>query len=111
MAAEEMRPVITPEVRALMELPDETVTAAALAPIVKMHPGVIIKYAKDGKWDLCRYVVSGNRVKFFRTDFLRKMGFIGEPPEENSREQILKELAEIREALAAILEEARKKTG
>jgi len=57
---------------------DEVVTAADIAPIVRMHPSVIIKYAKDGTWprEICNYVVSGNRVKFFRVDFLRKGGWI-----------------------------------
>ena len=65
-------------VLALMAREDELVPAAALAPVVKMHPEVIIKYAKDGKWpkSICNYIISGNRVKFFRIDFLRKGGWI-----------------------------------
>ena len=57
---------------------EELVPASAIAPIVKMHPSVIVKYAKDGKWprEICNYIVSGNRVKFFRIDFLRKGGWI-----------------------------------
>ena len=62
----------------LMDLDCEMITAEDLAPIVRMHPSVIIKYAKDGTWprEICNYVVSGNRVKFFRVDFLRKGGWI-----------------------------------
>ena len=62
----------------LMDLDCEMITAADIAPIVRMNPQVIIKYAKDGKWpkDICNYIVSGNRVKFFRVDFLRKGGWI-----------------------------------
>ena len=57
---------------------DEMVTAADIAPVVRMHPSVIIKYAKDGVWprEICNYIVSGTRVKFFRVDFLRKGGWI-----------------------------------
>lgn len=94
------RPMSEP-VLALMNRDDETVSAAALAPVVKMHPSVIIEYAKTGKWDLCRYVISGNRVKFFRRDFLRKMGFIQEdPPEKDLMTMILEELKAIREMIA-----------
>ena len=57
---------------------DEMVTAADIAPVVRMHPSVIIKYAKEDKWprEICNYVVSGRCVKFFRIDFLRKGGWI-----------------------------------
>ena len=72
------RPAYTEAVLALMARTDEMVPAAAIAPIVRMHPSVIIKYAKDGTWprDICNYIVSGNRVKFFRVDFLRKGGWL-----------------------------------
>ncbi len=62
----------------LMDMDCEMVTAADIAPIVRMHPSVIIKYAKTGQWpkDICNYIISGSRVKFFRIDFLRKGGWI-----------------------------------
>ena len=62
----------------LMAREEELVPASALAPIVKMHPSVIIKYAKSGQWPraICNYIVSGTHVKFFRIDFLRKGGWI-----------------------------------
>lgn len=65
-------------VYALMCREDELVPAAAIAPIVKMHPQVIINYAKNGQWprEICNYVISGRCVKFFRIDFLRKGGWI-----------------------------------
>jgi len=68
----------SPAVQALMDRDDELVPAAAIAPIVKMHPSVIIKYAKDGKWprEICNYIVSGTHCKFFRIDFLKKGGWI-----------------------------------
>lgn len=71
-------PKYSAPILALMDREDEMVTAADIAPIVRMHPQVIVKYAKDGKWprEICNYVVSGNRVKFFRVDFLKKGGWI-----------------------------------
>ena len=71
-------PVYTDAVLALMARDDEVVPATAIAPIVKMHPSVIIKYAKDGTWprEICNYIVSGRCAKFFRIDFLRKGGWI-----------------------------------
>ena len=74
----DMTPVYTEPVLALMARNDEVVPAAAIAPIVKMHPSVIIHKAKNGEWprEICNYIVSGRCVKFFRIDFLRKGGWI-----------------------------------
>ena len=71
-------PKFSDAIYALMDREEEMVPAAAIAPIVRMHPQVIIKYAKDGKWprEICNYSVSGRCVKFFRVDFLRKGGWI-----------------------------------
>lgn len=103
------KPVITQEVKALMELADEMVTAADLAPIVHMHPSVIIKYAKEGFWDLCKYQISGDRVKFSRMDFLRKMGFLAdEAPEKTLNEKVLEELKAIREILVGVIQKGGK---
>ena len=63
-------------VYALMSREDELVPAAAIAPIVKMHPQVIINQARTGEWNRCEFVISGKRVKFFRIDFLRRGGWI-----------------------------------
>lgn len=65
-------------VRALMDNPAELVPAAAIAPVLGMHPSVIIHQAKNGQWprEVCNYIISGRCVKFFRIDFLRKGGWI-----------------------------------
>jgi len=78
MTADRKFPIYSDEVNTLIDRRDELITAADLAPIVRMNPQVIIKYAKEGKWprEICNYVISGNRVKFFRIDFLRKGGWI-----------------------------------
>ncbi len=78
MPDERKFPKFSEPIYRLMDLDCEMITAADLAPIVRMHPSVIIKYAKDGTWprEICNYIISGNRVKFFRMDFLRKGGWI-----------------------------------
>ena len=97
-------------VRALMDRTDDVVPASALAPILKMHPSVIIRRAKEGTWDqstLGRFVISGDRVKFFREDFLQKCGFLEPKPPERTVVQAVddlrKELHEIRLILLAQL--------
>ncbi|MBO7709696.1 MAG: hypothetical protein J6S83_04455 [Lachnospiraceae bacterium] len=71
-------PKYSDPILALMDREDEMVTAADIAPIIRMHPDVIIKYAKTGKWprEICNYIVSGTHVKFFRIDFLKKGGWL-----------------------------------
>ena len=94
-------PIYTEAVLALMARPEEFVPASALAPIVKMHPSVIIEYAKNGNWPFCKYIISGNHVKFARLDFLKHFGFIQdeEPEEEAEPEEDPVEPAKIFEAI------------
>lgn len=77
-------------VLALMACEDELVSASAIASVVKMHPAVIIKYAKEGKWprEICNFVISGTRVKFFRRDFLMKGGWLKEEPEKTDSDRL-----------------------
>ena len=83
---------------------EEMVTAAQIAPILHMNPGVIVKYAKDGTWNqdtLGKFVISGDRVKFFRRDFLQKCGLMEPDAEEPTDHQLMVALVD---ALTAILE-------
>jgi len=89
---------------ALKACQSETVPACMIAPILNMNPGVIIKYAKDGTWDrerLGNFVISGDRVKFFRRDFLQKCGLMDPDAEEPTDHQLMVALVD---ALTAILE-------
>ena len=89
------RPAMSEAVRHLMAMTDETVSAKYIAPILKMSESVIVKYAKDGTWDADRlgnFVISGDRVKFFRRDFLIKGGFMEPEKEGPTVEQLLAEI-------------------
>ena len=106
---EDTKPKVTEAVRHLMAMPDDVVSAKYLAPILHMNPDVIIRYAKDGTWDADRlgnFVVSGDRVKFFRKDFLQKCGFAEKEPEQPTEREMLEKiweaLADIRILVRAI---------
>ena len=73
-----MEAIYSEAVMKLMDYQDELVPAALIAPILGMKAETIIKKVKDGKWDreVCNYITSGTRVKFYRVDFLRKGGWI-----------------------------------
>ena len=103
MASMTERPAMSEAVRHLMSMTDETVSAKYIAPVVKMSESVIVKYAKDGTWNLCRYVVSGNRVKFFRRDFLEKCGFVDPEKKDDPMEEALKLLGSILEGQTTIM--------
>ena len=99
-------------VRDLMAMDAEVVPARMIAPVLKMSESVLIHRVKSGQWNedaLGRVVVSGNRVKFFRKDFLQKCGFIDldpeYPPTEKMLQQIWEALMDIRILLKAIANE------
>ena len=97
-------PIYTEAVLALMARPEEFVPASALAPIVKMHPSVIIEYAKNGNWPFCKYVISGNHVKFARIDFLKHFGFIqDEEPEEDEGPTVAELISTLADSMITIL--------
>lgn len=104
-------PVFSAPIRALISREDEMITAADIAPIVRMSPDVIIKYAKENKWpsEICNCIVSGEgpgaHVKFFRVDFLRKGGWIPpEVPKNDTLTGIHEELIIIRQLLTSLVE-------
>ena len=83
---------------ALKNSTEEMVTAAQIAPILHMNPGVIVKYAKDGTWiqdNMGKFIISGDRVKFFRRDFLQKCGFIPKDEPKRTAEDLLAEVIEL----------------
>lgn len=92
-----------PDVRALLESDAEVVPAAAIAPIVKMHPSVMIDKVRSGEWDLCATMQSGGHVKFFRRDFLRKSGLL-----QDEKEELLRQMVEELKALRDLIEMAMK---
>lgn len=105
MTPEERKPEITEAVQRLIDMDTEMVYAKDIAPVVHMNPDVIVKYAKDGSWNICRFVRSGESVKFFRKDFLQKCGFITEdPPEKALLDHVIEELKQIRQLLAELAE-------
>lgn len=82
-------------VRDLMAMDAEVVPARMIAPVLKMSESVLIHRVKSGEWDpdiLGKYVISGNRVKFLRKDFLIKCGFMKPEPEGPTMEQLLTEI-------------------
>ena len=103
---------MTDAVRNLMAMNAEVVSAKHIAPILRMSESVLIHRVKSGQWNqdtLGKVVISGNRVKFFRKDFLVKCGFMEPeheyPSSEKMLQQIWEALMDIRILLKAIANE------
>ena len=95
-------PILTDAVRTLMAMNAEVVPAEYIAPVLKMSKSVLIHRVKSGQWDqdaLGKYVISGNRVKFFRKDFLQKCGFISAEKPGKTTEQQLEEIRSLLDIL------------
>ena len=80
-----------------------------IAQALKMNPGVLRKHVKDGEYRLSAVEVCGSRIRFFRKDFLQKIGEMPPDPEYPSTEQMLQQMWEammdIRILLKAIANE------
>ena len=91
----------------MMMMESVTVNADLVAQALGMNPGVLRKHVKDGEYHISKYEICGDRVRFFRRDFLQKIGEIPEDPPEQTTAQALddlrKELHEIRLILRAQL--------
>ena len=91
----------------MMMMESVTVNADLVAQALGMNPGVLRKHVKDGEYHISKYEICGDRVRFFRRDFLQKIGEIPEDPPEQTTAQALddlrKELHEIRLILMAQL--------
>ena len=71
-----------------------TVSADMIAPCLRMSPSVLRKHVRDGEYQLSAVDVSGGRIRFFRKDFLQKIGEISEDPPERTATQALEDLRE-----------------
>ena len=75
-----------------------TVNADLIAQALGMNPGVLRKHVKDGDYLISKVEICGDRIRFFREDFLRQIGEM--PPEEAPAERtIVQALDDLREEL------------
>ena len=92
----------------LMMMESVTVNADLIAQALGMNPGVLRKHVRDGDYLISKYEICGDRVRFFRKDFLQKIGEIPEDPPARSEmqvlEEILTELRNLREAVGSTKE-------
>ena len=69
-----------------------TVIPALVAQALGMNPDVLRKHARDGEYKISAYEVTGNTVRFFRKDFLQKIGEMDPDPEARTDSDRLEEI-------------------
>ena len=58
-----------------------TVNVDLVAQALSMSPGVLRKHVKDGEYTISKYEICGDRIRFFRQDFLQQIGELPKDPE------------------------------
>ena len=80
-----------------------------IAQALGMNPSVLRQHVKDGDYKISAVEVCGSRIRFFRKDFLQKIGEVPLDPEEPTDRQLLEKiwetLMDIRILLKAIANE------
>ncbi|MBP0986454.1 MAG: hypothetical protein J6P39_05545 [Oscillospiraceae bacterium] len=71
-----------------------TVIPALVAQALGMNPDVLRKHARDGEYKISSYEVTGNTVRFFRKDFLQKIGEMDPDKPEKTTAQVLEEISD-----------------
>ena len=93
----------------MMMMESVTVNADLVAQALGMNPGVLRKHVRDGNYRISKYEINGDRIQFFRKDFLQSIGELAPDPEEPTDHQLLEKiwetLMDIRILLKAIANE------
>lgn len=72
-----------------------TVTAGLVAQALGMKPDVLRKHVRDGEYKISAVDVNGSMIRFFRNDFLRKIGEMDPEPEARTDSDRLDEIIEL----------------
>ena len=72
-----------------------TVSPELIAQALGMNPGVLRKHVHDGDYKISTYEVNGNRIRFFRKDFLQSIGEIPQDEPAKTDSDRLDEIIEL----------------
>ena len=78
----------------MMMMESVTVNADLIAQALGMNPGVLRKHVRDGEYHISAYEVCNDRIRFFRKDFLQKIGELPPDPPERTVVQAIDDLRE-----------------
>ena len=73
----------------MMMMESVTVNADLIAQALSMNPGVLRKHVRDGDYTISKYEICGDRIRFFRKDFLQKIGELPDDEDELTDHQMM----------------------
>lgn len=79
----------------MMMMESVTVNADLVAQALGMNPGVLRKHVRDGNYRISKYEINGDRIRFFRKDFLQSIGELAPDPPEKTDSDRLDEIIEL----------------
>ena len=79
----------------LMMMESVTVNADLIAQALGMNPGVLRKHVRDGEYHISKYEICNDRIRFFRKDFLQKIGEMPVDLPERTEADLLEEIIEL----------------
>ena len=79
-------------IEALKASTEVTVGPELIAAALKMSPGVLRQHVRNGDYKISAVEVCGSRIRFFRKDFLQKIGEAPLDPEKPTVEELLAEI-------------------
>ena len=79
----------------MMMMESVTVNADLVAQALGMNPGVLRKHVRDGNYRISKYEINGDRIRFFRKDFLQNIGELAPDPPEKTDSDRLDEIIEL----------------
>lgn len=79
----------------LMMMESVTVNADLIAQALGMNPGVLRKHVRDGEYHISKYEICNDRIRFFRKDFLQKIGEMPLDLPERTEADLLEEIIEL----------------
>lgn len=79
----------------MMMMESVTVNADLVGQALGMNPGVLRKHVRDGEYTLSKYEINGDRIRFFRKDFLQSIGELEKDPPEKTDSDRLDEIIEL----------------
>ena len=79
----------------MMMMESVTVNADLVAQALGMNPGVLRKHVRDGNYRISKYEINGDRIRFFRKDFLQSIGELAPDPPKKTDSDRLDEIIEL----------------
>lgn len=87
----------------LMAMDTVTVGPSMIADALGMNVGVLRKHVRDGDYHISKVDVCGDRIRFFRKDFLQQIGELAPDPPERTDSDRLEDIIRLLDELCDLI--------